>query len=139
MAGTALGCLLVLLAAGRTWVSVAGASPAALVLPTGGELSPVLTPLALAGLAGVVAALATRRAGRRVVGVLVGLCGAGAGLGAWTATDGERVLTLLRERNVLRAAGALDWSLVAAWPVVCGLGALLMLAGGAVAVTRGGR
>lgn len=56
---TALGCALVLFAATRAWITVraghpagvpggVGADPAA---PTGGELAPVLTPLALAGLA----------------------------------------------------------------------------------------
>ncbi len=44
LAVTVLGCLLVLLAAGRTWVSVAQTGADA---PTGGDLSPVLTPVAL--------------------------------------------------------------------------------------------
>lgn len=54
---TALGCLLVLLAAGREWVRVLQDGAAGVTTgPTGGDLSPALTPVALAGLAGVVAA-----------------------------------------------------------------------------------
>ncbi|MEV6149073.1 Trp biosynthesis-associated membrane protein [Nonomuraea sp. NPDC052129] len=136
---TALGCVLVLVAAGRAWVTnVRGAGTGAMTVPSGGDLSPVLTPLALAGLAGVVAVLATKGAGRRVIGVLLALCGVGAGLGAWQAAGGSGVLSWLRERNVMRATGAIQWDVVPLWPVVCGLGAVLMVAGGVVAVVRGG-
>jgi uncharacterized membrane protein (TIGR02234 family) len=135
---TALGCVLVLVAAGRAWVSVRGAGTGGMVVPTGGDLSPVLTPLALAGLAGVVAVPATKGIGRRMVGALLAVCGAGAGLGAWRAAGGGGVLTWLRERNVLHVTGAIQWDAVAAWPVVCGLGAALMMAGGVATVVRGG-
>ncbi|WP_433509869.1 Trp biosynthesis-associated membrane protein [Nonomuraea sp. CA-143628] len=136
---TVLGCVLVLLAAGRAWVTnVRGAGTGALAVPSGGDLSPVLTPLALAGLAGVVAVLATKGAGRRVIGALLALCGVGAGLGAWQAAGGSGVLSWLRERNVMRATGAIQWDAVPLWPVVCGLGAVLMVAGGVLAVVRGG-
>ncbi len=139
LVGTALGCVLVLVAAGRAWVTnVRGAGTGVVAAPTGGDLSPVLTPLALAGLAGVVAVLATKGIGRRVIGVLLALCGVGAGLGAWQAAGGSGVLSWLRERNVTRVTGAIQWDAVALWPVVCGLGAVLMVAGGVVAVVRGG-
>ncbi|MEV4100480.1 Trp biosynthesis-associated membrane protein [Nonomuraea sp. NPDC049649] len=135
LALTAAGCLLVLLAAGRPWVEGSGES----AVPTGGDLSPVLTPLALAGLAGAVAVLATRGAGRRVVGVLLALCGAGAAAAVWGAAGESGIETWLREHNVLAAAGPPEWDLVLAWPLAAGLGALLMLAGGVLAVARGGR
>ena len=139
MVGTALGCVLVLVAAGRAWVTnVRGAGTGVVAAPTGGDLSPVLTPLALAGLAGVVAVLATKGIGRRVIGVLLALCGVGAGFGAWQAAGGSGVLSWLRERNVMRVTGAIEWDAVAFWPVVCGLGAAMMVAGGVVAVVRGG-
>ncbi|MFG1944496.1 Trp biosynthesis-associated membrane protein [Nonomuraea sp. NPDC048826] len=135
---TAIGCLLVLLAAGRTWVEAVRGS-GELTVPTGGDLSPVLTPLALAGLAGVVAVLATKGIGRRVVGVLLALCGLGAAAAMWGATGRAGIETWLREHNVLGAAGPLEWDLTVAWPVLGGLGALLILAGGVLAVVRGGR
>ncbi|WP_223167692.1 Trp biosynthesis-associated membrane protein [Nonomuraea sp. SYSU D8015] len=136
LAVTVLGCLLVLLAAGQTWVRVAQAGA---VTPTGGQLGPALTPVALAGLAGVVAVLATKGAGRRVVGALLALCGAGAAAATWTALDGTAVTGWLAERNALRGAAALSWEIVPLWPAVSGAGAALMIAGGAVAMVRGGR
>ncbi|MCK2220901.1 Trp biosynthesis-associated membrane protein [Actinomadura sp. ATCC 31491] len=136
LALTVAGCLLVLLAAGRAWVSVAEAGAEA---PTGGDLSPVLTPVALAGLAGVVAVLATKGAGRRVVGALLALCGLGAGVATWTALDGSGVTDWLAAHNTLRGATGLSWHFVALWPAVSGAGALLLAAGGALAIARGGR
>ncbi len=133
---TALGCLLVLFAAGQTWVRVLGGAGAA--APTGGDLGPVLTPAALAGLAGVVAVLAAKGLGRRVVGVLLALCGVAAAAGTWTALDDAGVTGWLRERNVLHGVTDLPWEPVAWWPVVSGAGAVLMIAGGAVAVVRAG-
>ncbi|MGW2154143.1 TIGR02234 family membrane protein [Nonomuraea sp. NPDC001699] len=136
---TVLGSCLVLLAAGRGWVRVLGGQAADAAAPTGGDLSPVLTPLGLAGLAGVVAVLATKGAGRRVVGVLVALCGAGAAAGTWSALASATVTGWLREHNAMRAMAGLPWEPVPAWPVVAGLGAFLLLAGGVLAVVRGGR
>ncbi|MEV1171025.1 Trp biosynthesis-associated membrane protein [Nonomuraea sp. NPDC049784] len=134
---TALGCVLVLFAASRTWVRLLEAGGVG--APTGGELSPVLTPVALAGLAGIVAVLATKGAGRRVVGALIALCGAGAAAGTWTALSGDTVTALLRERNVLRGAAGLPWEITPLWPAVAAVGAVLMIAGGIVAVVRGGK
>ncbi|MFI6923837.1 TIGR02234 family membrane protein [Nonomuraea spiralis] len=139
LALTVVGSCLVLLAAGQIWVRVLGAQAADAVAPTGGELGPVLTPLALAGLAGAVAVLATKGVGRRVVGVLVALCGAGAAGGTWAALSSANVTGWLRERNALRAVAGLPWEPVPAWPVVAGLGGLLLLAGGVLAALRGGR
>ncbi len=138
---TAAGCLLVLLAAGRAWVTNARdpGGLAEMVSPTGADLSPVLTPLALAGLAGVVAVLAAKGVGRRVIGALLALCGLAAALGAWAATGEEGVRTWLREHNVLAGAASATWDTVVIWPVLAGLGAALMLAGGIAAVARGGR
>lgn len=137
LALTVLGSCLVLFAAGQAWVRVLGARAGDAVAPTGGDLSPVLTPLALAGLAGVVAVLATKGAGRTVVAALVALCGAGAAAGTWAALGSVTVTGWLRERNMLRAAAGLPWEPVPAWPVVAGLGAVLLLAGGVFAVLRG--
>jgi uncharacterized membrane protein (TIGR02234 family) len=134
---TAAGGMLVLLAVGRTWVSVRGSGEVA--VPTGGALSPVLTPLAMAGLAGVVAVLATKGVGRRVVGVLLALCGLGVAAATWAAVGGSTVETWLRTHNVAITAAPPAWEVVALWPVVSGLGGVLLFAGGVVAVVRGGR
>ncbi|SDI08244.1 Trp biosynthesis-associated membrane protein [Nonomuraea jiangxiensis] len=136
--GTALGCVLVLFAAGRDWVRLLE-SAAGTTAPTGGELSPVLTPVALAGLAGVVAVLATKGTGRRVVGVLLALCGAGAAAGTWAAVNAGTVSGWLRDRNVMQGQRDLPWEVVPLWPAVAAAGAILVVAGGAVAILRGGR
>ncbi|WP_052424206.1 Trp biosynthesis-associated membrane protein [Nonomuraea candida] len=137
LAGTALGCLLVLVAAGRAWVRVLqGADVAA---PAGGDLSPALSPVALAGLAGVVAVLATKGLGRRLVGALLALCGLGAGAATWAALDGGGVTAWLREQNVLQGAAGIPWESAPLWPAVSAVGAALMLAGGVAAIVRGGR
>ncbi|MEV0619936.1 Trp biosynthesis-associated membrane protein [Nonomuraea sp. NPDC050404] len=137
LAGTVLGCLLVLLAAGQAWVRVLQESD--VTAPTGGDLAPALTPLALAGLAGAVAALATKGLGRRLVGLLLALCGAGAAVATWTARDAGNVTGWLRERNVLQSVGGLPWESLSLWPVVSTAGAVLMIAGGVFAIVRGGR
>ncbi|MFG3440377.1 Trp biosynthesis-associated membrane protein [Nonomuraea sp. NPDC047897] len=141
---TALGCALVLFATTRPWVGgVRGTGPhggaGPFATPTGGDLGPALVPVALAGLAGVVAALAAKGVARRVIGALVALCGLVAGLATWLATGGEATLGWLREHNVLQATGALQWDAVPLWPALAGLGAAIMAVGGAVAVVRGGR
>ncbi|GAB2906132.1 Trp biosynthesis-associated membrane protein [Nonomuraea fastidiosa] len=137
---TALGCLLVLLAAGREWVRVLQDGAAGVTTgPTGGDLSPALTPVALAGLAGVVAVLATRGTGRRVVGAVLALCGAGVAAATWAAIDGGNVTGWLSERNVLHGASGVPWEAAPLWPAVAAAGALLMLAGGITAIVRGGR
>lgn len=134
VAATAFGCLLVLIAAGSAWVRVTQGESAA---PTGGDLSPALTPVALAGLAGVVAVLATQGVGRRLVGALVALCGAGAAVATWTALRGANVTGWLSEQNALRGVTDVPWEVVPVWPVVAAAGAVLMVAGGVVAIVRG--
>jgi len=141
---TVAGCLLVLLAASRPWAAGVREAGAATGLtgveaPAGGDLGPVLTPVALAGLAGVVAVLAARGFGRRIVGALLALCGLTAGLGTWAATGRDVVRAWLVEHNVLAATATLTWDEVLLWPVLAGLGALLTLAGGIAVVVRGGR
>ncbi|GAA2880248.1 Trp biosynthesis-associated membrane protein [Nonomuraea rubra] len=137
VAATALGCLLVLVAAGQVWARVLQGTEVA--APTGGDLGPALTPVALAGLAGVVAVLATKGAGRRLVGALLALCGAGAAAATWAALSGDNVTGWLREQNVLHGATDLPWEIAPLWPAVAAAGALLMVAGGIVAAVRGSR
>lgn len=136
VAATVLGCLLVLVAAGQDWARVLQSGVAA---PTGGDLSPVLTPVALAGLAGVVAVLASKGTGRRVVGAVLALCGAGAAAATWTALGASDVTGWLAEQNALRGATDVPWESAPLWPAVAAAGALLMLAGGVTAIVRGAR
>jgi hypothetical protein len=84
----------------------------------GGDLGPWLRPLALVGLAGAGALLATRGPLRTVVGGLVTACGLG-----------------------IVAAAPYAWSRNAApgWPAVAALGGLALAAGGALALVRGRR
>ncbi|GAA4716818.1 hypothetical protein GCM10023263_67700 [Phytohabitans rumicis] len=81
---------------------------------TGGELIQWLPPLAVVGLAGAGAIVATRGRVRQVLGVLL-LC-----LGAGVAGGGAHGLT---------------WA--TGWPLACIAGGLLIAAGGALVAVRG--
>lgn len=114
------GAGLALFAATRTW-AVHETIRAAPLPPldetsTGSDLAPWLPPLALVGLAGAGAVLATRGAGRRLVGVLVCGCGLAVLAGA--------------VRGILDGTGV-------GWPALAGLGGALLVAGGALTVLRG--
>ncbi|MDG4788706.1 Trp biosynthesis-associated membrane protein [Micromonospora sp. WMMD1102] len=118
-----LGAGLAVLAATRTWSVELTARPAPLppdrTARTGGDLLPWLPALALVGLAGAGALLGTRGIGRRLVGGLLALLGAGLVAGAGYAgfgTGGE---------------------VAAGWPLLCALGGLLAGAAGVLAVLRG--
>lgn len=128
IAVTVLGSVLVLWASGRDWVRETGGG---VIAASGGRLSPVLTPLALAVLAGVVAVLATKGLARRLVGALIALCGAGAAVAAWRATDHATVMSAL--------SGKISGWDTTVWPWVAILGGVLMAAAGALAVLRGSR
>jgi tryptophan-associated transmembrane protein len=108
LAGSALAWF----AATRTWQAADG-SP----VRTGADVFPGLSAVALVGLAGAGAVLATRRLGRRLVGVLVALVGLTLG--------GAGVVGLGRADN--------------AWPLLCAAGGLLVIVGGLATVARGHR
>lgn len=121
-----LGCLagagLALFAATRTWVVEVVARPAPLpphrTPHSGAQLLAWLPALAVAALAGSGALLATRRAGRTVIGVLLAVSGLGVAIGGGyglVAVDGVSP----------------------AWPALCVLGGLVVAAAGALAVSRG--
>ncbi|MFI6497617.1 Trp biosynthesis-associated membrane protein [Nonomuraea typhae] len=139
-AATAAGCLLVLLAAGRAWVSAAAAGTGNSVAEAaGGDLSRGLTAVGLASLAGVVAVLATKGAGRRVVGALLALCGAGLGWLILDALSSASIAAWARTVPALQAVAAPVYTVEPFWPVAAGAGAAVVLAGGVLAVVRGGR
>jgi hypothetical protein len=118
------GAGLALFAATRTWTVEVSAQPAPLpalrTARTGGSLLPWLPPLAVVGLAGAGALIATRGVGRRAIGVLLLLLGAGLVAGGGY--------------GVVDAAGAR-----VAWPVLCALGGLPLGAGGVITLLRGHR
>jgi len=122
---TVLGCLagagLALFAVTRTWlvVQTARSGPTPLVeYRTGADLVPWLRALALVGLAGAGALLATRGVARAVVGGLVAACGLGlmAGAGYGVSRD------------------ASPW-----WPAMLALGGATLVALGGLAAVRGRR
>lgn len=124
-----LGSALALHASTQQWVSVAG-----LVEVTGTrgrQLSPAAFALGLVGLAGLVAVLATRTLGRRIVGGLVVLAGLGLGWASVVSRSAEVAWT---------AYGApTDDPAWTVWPWVSVAGGGLVLLGGLLTVLRGGR
>ncbi|MEV4755567.1 Trp biosynthesis-associated membrane protein [Micromonospora sp. NPDC049559] len=120
------GAALALYAATRVWLVELTERPAPLPVlrdaRTGGELLPWLPALALVGLAGGGAVLATRATARRLVGLLLLLVALGVAAGG-----AYGVLALDRG----------DGS--AAWPLLCALGGLVATAGAALTAVRGQR
>ncbi|GGL10194.1 hypothetical protein Sme01_32450 [Sphaerisporangium melleum] len=133
---------LVLAAAGRTWVRAAysgGPGGGTRLELSGGELAPVLTPLALACLAAVVAVLATRGLWRKGVGVLTALLGAAIAVAAWRAVSPAAVAQVAGTRGALTGVPGLVTSTVQPWPALAVAGGALLTAAGALAVVSGGR
>jgi hypothetical protein len=126
LAYAVLGCLagagLALFAGTRAWVieetARAAPLPAVTRTRTGAELAPWSTPLALVGLAGAGALLATRGTARALIGVVLFCCGGGLLAGA-----GYRVFDATSP----------------GWPVLAGVGGVGLAAGGLVTVLRGRR
>lgn len=138
------GAALLLLGSGRHWVTLVAHEAAPLpdrrTPLTGASLVPGLPELALLGLAGVAALLATRRGGRLVVGALL------LGDGVLVAVLLLPVLPDLAGRAVrseaargARAGTGLDTVPAARWPVLCLLGGLLLALAGGLVLARSRR
>lgn len=113
----AAGAGLALFAATRTWWVEVVPRPVPLTATrTAHDGGGLLPALALVGLAGAGAMVATKGRARRWLGVLLLLNGAG-----------------------VAAGGALGLSDATGWPLACVAGGLLIAAGGLLAVVRGGR
>ncbi|MFF5172137.1 Trp biosynthesis-associated membrane protein [Micromonospora sp. NPDC000089] len=109
----------------RTWsveLTARGSLPTARQARTGADLLPWLSALALVGLAGGGAVLATRGRVRRLLGALLAL------LGAAVAAGGGYGL-------VAAFGGAVSRQ----WPALCLLGGVLVGCGGLLTAARGGR
>ncbi|WP_067498255.1 Trp biosynthesis-associated membrane protein [Actinoplanes sp. TFC3] len=109
----------------RTWavvVTVRSGLPELRHESSGSESAPLVLGLALVGLAGAGALLATKGLARRVLGALLLLAGAGIVISTVAGRSGLD----------LGATGA-----ATAWAVLCGAGGLLVLAGGWLALRYG--
>jgi hypothetical protein len=118
----AAGAGLVLLAASRTWsvtqVIRPAPQPQTQTTHTGVSIIPWIDAVALVGLAGAGALLATRGRARTVVGVLLIIAGIGVlGGGIDAAATASHVQPV--------------------WPVLCSVGGLAICYGGLIAVLRG--
>ena len=129
-----VGAVVVLLAAGRTWVSVdvpAGALAAARTdTHTGTDLVPAVRALGLVGLAGAVALAAARRAGRTLAGVLVLVTG-----GAVVVA----VLSIVGRAFAEELPGQQPGTSVAhlgSWMLLTAVGGVLLFSAGAQCVPR---
>lgn len=103
------------------------------------------TALALVALAGVVAVLATRGIGRRVIGAVLALDGVGL---IWRAVADHGAVSAARARSLVHAKHptvAVDPTVVphvtaqGSWPVLSALCGVLVLAAGALILLRGQR
>jgi hypothetical protein len=120
------GAAVALLAANRTWTVELAARPAPLpsvrTARSGGDLLPWLPALALVGLAGAGAVLATRGVVRRLLGALLLLLGLGIAAGGGYAA-------IVVDRGMAGPAG----------PLLAVLGGLTAAGGGAVTALSGHR
>ena len=135
-----LGAFVVLVGGGRDWVIVDvagnGLLPPRRLGVEGSELVAGVRALGLVGLAGVVALAATRRWGRAVVGVLLVLVGLGVLL---SVVGADLAAEAARSAPVAQAGGADGDGRTTAWPVVTGVGGLLLAAAGSLVTLRGRR
>jgi uncharacterized membrane protein (TIGR02234 family) len=137
-----VGSAAVLVAASRSWLALR--LPAAAPLPShtlsvsGAHLAPGARPLALLGLSGVAALLATRKLGRLVVGALVLAAGAGVvAVIVRVLVDPARAVARSEPfRLDPRVGGSPD---LGAWPYLALLGGVLIAAGGLLIAVRGRR
>jgi uncharacterized membrane protein (TIGR02234 family) len=136
--GSAAAGGLALSAGGQTWATVTLGRPAPLPptteVLTGADLAPLVPAGGLLLLAGAVALLAVRGAGRAVVGLLAALAG---GVLLWSG-----LRTALGGVDATAAVGAPPpggspaTELHAAWPVLAAVAGLLAVAAGLLAVVR---
>jgi len=136
------GAALALFAAGRVWAraTVAESTAGLPVELTGRELAPAVASLALVGLVGALALLATRSAGRRVAGALLVLTGLGLAVAA-AAGAGRADQALAREAGAAVGTheAATSPPQLTGWPWLAGSGGLVLAAVGGLAVAHGPR
>lgn len=132
-----LGSALLLLALSRSWLAYRYAAPAPLparqLTVAGSQLAPGARALALLGLAGVAALLATRGLARALVGLLVAVAG--------FAAAAVVVRVLLAPGRAVAGVAAADGEPLGTdlggWPYVALAGGVLVAAAGLLVVVRG--
>ncbi|MFC4692545.1 Trp biosynthesis-associated membrane protein [Geodermatophilus arenarius] len=137
LAGCAVAGGLALSAGGQTWATVTVTRrpplPPVTETLTGSSLAPLVPAAGLLLLAAAVAVLAVRGAGRVAVGVLVALAGAAL---AWSSVG---VLAGGVDPSAAAPGERRTADLAAAWPVLCVLAAVVVLAAGGLVAVRGRR
>ncbi|MFI6979648.1 TIGR02234 family membrane protein [Embleya sp. NPDC050154] len=136
-----VGAAVVLSAAGRTWAE--GTAPVhgsrIAVHASGNTINKAGSALALLGLAGGLAVLATRTIGRTVIGVLVTLAGLGVTvLAVQGAGDTSAVNSEAAGKAAVEGVRAVDVSHTI-WPWFAAVGGALILLAGLFVVLRGRR
>ena len=136
---TAGGAALTLAAVGRPWAhAVVALGPFRFeAAPLGRDATGLPAALALVALAGVVAILATRGAGRTIVGALLILAGAGITASVVYAATDRSALEELAARAASLASAAGVRIEITAWPWLTAGGGLLIAAAGLLTVVRG--
>jgi uncharacterized membrane protein (TIGR02234 family) len=140
-----VGAVLVLLAVSQTWMTVAWAAPdypQVRVRLDGGDASPVARACGYVALAGLVALVATRRSGRRVVGALLTLAGLGVVVACgffWWLGDvvADSALTHAAGESTLTASDVTTTVTTTPWPFLAAAGGALIIGAGAWALVRG--
>jgi uncharacterized membrane protein (TIGR02234 family) len=137
-----VGALAVFIAAGRAWVH-ARATQGSLQLPLavrGGSAVPAAPALAIVGLAGALALLATRGLARALTGAVVAGCGVGAALAAARGAHPDNVSLAARAGAALGTGSAHAEDVATnGWPLVAVAGGCVFAVGGALAMVRGRR
>ncbi len=133
---------------GRTWQTVTVSRPRPLVDAvghvSGHTLDAAITGLAVVGLAGVVAVVATRGLARRLVGVLLALAGlfmmwrAAHDIPAVSADRGRSLATSGNSGVGIDASSSVHVVVSAGWPAAAIVAGGLVAAGGVLIVLRGG-
>ncbi|MEU9252403.1 TIGR02234 family membrane protein [Streptomyces sp. NPDC048270] len=134
-----LGSTVVLLASGRVWArgtTALGADSLELTAD-GTAVTGLPAPLAIVGLAALVAVFAVRGKSRLLVSGLLALSGLGAALAAILAADGRRALDAEAARTTADTAAQVAGLTQTAWPYVTAAGAALILAAGLLALRFG--
>lgn len=139
----ALGALIIIIAAGRDWVHGQTAEVTAPVVigASGKTLTGVPYALALAGLAGALALLATRAVGRLLTAVVLLAAGIGAAVATVFALGGlhRELADKVAARFVGHSDPVVTHVSATMWPYLTVVGAALVVAAGVVAVWHGRR
>jgi len=139
LACSVLGASVALLAAGRTWTrgEVSFQQAALHVTATGSQTTGVPSALALVGLAAAVAVFAVRGLGRRLLGLLLALAGAGVMAVCVTAATGTAALNRRASAAVGLSTATANHVTHSAWPWAGVVGGLLLVVAGVLVITRG--